>query len=504
MKKILYAVILTALIVTLSYPVSAQGVGIGTNTPNPSARLDIQSTNSGILIPRLTTVQRKGIANPEMGLMVFDTDRKTFLFYDGQQWKGLEFSSGNYSQPIERNPSDPVKDKWFGSSVAITERFAAIGAIREDVGTSVNAGAVYIFEKSANGNWIQQARITAPDADTNDHFGHSVDIKGDYLVVGAPRKSLGATWFVGQAYIYKFDGSNWKLEATLVKPNAEKMDEFGADVAIDDVSGGGPVAVIGSVRGDAGNNVNLSRGVAYVYRRNANTNSWFSQASLSPADGANLDYFGYSVDIDGDYLVVGSPEHDHAGLYDRGGAAYVYVYGGGVWTLQKKLMVEAANYKLGYSVSIYGDLVAIGAPAYNNYTGRVFVSRRTGADWGNLSIVILPPSTITGDRLFGAEVSISGSHLLVGAPAYDIENEGGSEPGFTKNNGVAYLYELKAGENSLKYILKQQFEDPYPITPNLYGQAVAIGDHYYIVSHHLFPTGGMTECGTVYFGALDQ
>jgi hypothetical protein len=82
--------------------VFSQGVGIGTSLPHASAKVDIQSSNSGILIPRLSTAQRKAIASPEMGLLVFDTDKKTFFFYDGQQWKGLDFSSGHYTKPVER------------------------------------------------------------------------------------------------------------------------------------------------------------------------------------------------------------------------------------------------------------------------------------------------------------------------------------------------------------------------------------------------------------------
>jgi hypothetical protein len=66
MKKILHVCVAVILIVAVPDPVFAQGVGIGTQNPSPSARLDIQSTNSGILIPRLSSVQRKAIANPEM------------------------------------------------------------------------------------------------------------------------------------------------------------------------------------------------------------------------------------------------------------------------------------------------------------------------------------------------------------------------------------------------------------------------------------------------------
>ena len=65
----------------------AQSVGIGTTTPHPSAALDISSDTSGILIPRMTAVQRDAINSPEVGLMVFVTDDMRFYCYEGSVWE---------------------------------------------------------------------------------------------------------------------------------------------------------------------------------------------------------------------------------------------------------------------------------------------------------------------------------------------------------------------------------------------------------------------------------
>lgn len=67
-------------------------VGIGTNTPDASAVLDIQSSsnNKGILIPRMTQAQRNAISSPATGLMIFQTDGNVgFYFYDGSSGKAL-------------------------------------------------------------------------------------------------------------------------------------------------------------------------------------------------------------------------------------------------------------------------------------------------------------------------------------------------------------------------------------------------------------------------------
>ena len=67
-------------------------VGIGTSNPDTSALLDITTTTQGLLIPRMTNVERQAISNPQPGLMVFDTDSDTFMVYNGSGWTNLSVS----------------------------------------------------------------------------------------------------------------------------------------------------------------------------------------------------------------------------------------------------------------------------------------------------------------------------------------------------------------------------------------------------------------------------
>ena len=65
--------------------VNAQ-TGIGTTSPDASAKLEVSSTSKGILFPRMTTVQRNAIISPANGLHVFDTDVNALWFFDGAVW----------------------------------------------------------------------------------------------------------------------------------------------------------------------------------------------------------------------------------------------------------------------------------------------------------------------------------------------------------------------------------------------------------------------------------
>ena len=83
-KSILSALVILA---TGFTSVTAQdNVGVGTLTPDPSSLLDLSSSDKGLLVPRLNTLQRIGISAPATGLLVYDTDDNSFWYFDGTQW----------------------------------------------------------------------------------------------------------------------------------------------------------------------------------------------------------------------------------------------------------------------------------------------------------------------------------------------------------------------------------------------------------------------------------
>jgi N-acetylneuraminic acid mutarotase len=65
----------------------AQNIGIGTTNPHASAKLEVSSDSSGLLIPRMTTAQRDAIAAPAKGLLIFNLDDNGIDRYDGVRWQ---------------------------------------------------------------------------------------------------------------------------------------------------------------------------------------------------------------------------------------------------------------------------------------------------------------------------------------------------------------------------------------------------------------------------------
>ncbi len=88
MKK-LYAhqILVLLFLVGIQKSILGQNVGIGTNTPHPTSKLEIESQNSGLLIPRLTTAQRDAIANPATSLLIYNVDTDCIEMYSAtNQW----------------------------------------------------------------------------------------------------------------------------------------------------------------------------------------------------------------------------------------------------------------------------------------------------------------------------------------------------------------------------------------------------------------------------------
>lgn len=103
----------------------SQSVGIGTTTPNTSSMLDVSATNKGMLVPRMTTVQRTAIASPAKGLLVFDNDISSFFFYNGTIW--TELSTGAPTNFWAANGSDISNTNGGKVGIGTTTPLSALG-----------------------------------------------------------------------------------------------------------------------------------------------------------------------------------------------------------------------------------------------------------------------------------------------------------------------------------------------------------------------------------------
>jgi len=141
MKKIL----VTFLFGIISFVGIAQNVGIGTTTPNASARLDVSSTNSGLLPPRMTYAQRNAIVNPAAGLIVYCTDCAIggeMQYFNGSGW--INMSIGAASVPF----TTPIVSTNIISSISSSGAVSG-GNITSNGGANITAKGI-CWSTSAN------------------------------------------------------------------------------------------------------------------------------------------------------------------------------------------------------------------------------------------------------------------------------------------------------------------------------------------------------------------
>jgi hypothetical protein len=201
MKKNLLCWLALAMSVIFAGSLQAQNATITddlSHEADNSAILDIKSSTKGLLIPRLTTVERLAIVEPAYGLMVFDNDENSFYFYNGTEWKDVSTNKDAWTQELES-----VFLRNNGASVGIgTESPNAYVHIRMSEKRNKEGSPVFLVE-DANGP------ITSMSADT------TIIYLNDTLVNKSTRR--GALTVSGRG------GGKGSNDYLLVTPNFSKF-----------------------------------------------------------------------------------------------------------------------------------------------------------------------------------------------------------------------------------------------------------------------------------------
>jgi hypothetical protein len=131
--------------------------------------------------------------------------------------------------------ANSANNDYFGYSVAISGDNAIVGAYGDDEGVSVNNGSSTIFKRNTTtGAWEQQgSKLINANSASNDFFGSSVSISGDYAIVGAYSDDDGGFTDNGSATVYKRTGNIWQSLQKVTNPQGASNDRFGVSTSID-------------------------------------------------------------------------------------------------------------------------------------------------------------------------------------------------------------------------------------------------------------------------------
>lgn len=362
-------------------------------------------------------------------------------------------------------PTTVDSNDFGGWSVAIDGDTAVVGAVGEDgEGNRVStAGAAYVFVKSGAG-WVLQATLRAAQADVEDHFGYSVAIQGDTILVGVP---------------YEDSASR-------------------------------------SINGDEADNLAENAGAVFVFVRNGS--QWTRQAYLKAANADPGDQFGKSVAIHGDRILVGAwledgngpasnddPENNDA---EDSGAVYSFVRTGILWEQTDYVKVSNAGAGDGF-----GGSVAFGQEGERFVAGALFEdsdANGINGDGANNDAIesgaayvfealnlpslqwveqfYLKASNSDSGDLFGASVAMDGSTIVVGAPWEASASATNPADNTWTDSGAVYVFDTQLDPPFLaqQSLLKSSHPDPY----DSFGTSVAVRGGFLAVGAHGEDGGG--------------
>lgn len=356
-----------------------------------------------------------------------------------------------------------ISRRNFGMALSIDGDWAVVSGLgsTEDGTNYVLADIFYRTQPEGTTDsadiWVPQSQIAVETRIWNS-FSGAVSLSGNRLLLGASVDS-GLETRLGAAYVFRRDDNatpldvmddSWIQEAKLIPSDSAFEDIFGWSVSLN-----GKRAVVGAWGIE---NNGTSSGAVYVFRlddnftpADASDDTWVEQAKLVASDSAPRSYFGASVSLDGNRVLVGSPG---GGFGDRTGTAYVYKINDNgtpadpnddTWIEETKLLATETidSDFFGWSVSLSGKRALIGAYGLNDGTdfeGSAFIF---DLDDAGTPLDLVDDTWIETARLtasdgvardeFGFHVALSGDSAIIGALQAD---------GF---EGAAYLFKNVAG-----------------------------------------------------------
>ncbi len=297
-------------------------------------------------------------------------------------------------------------DDEMGFTLAGTGTELLVGAYGDDSQDN-EAGSFHSFSYTAP-IWTTNAKTDMLPGSAHNYFAASTAIDGSHMMLG----SYGDDVLVeqsGSVYTYFLSNDEWVAGTKILANDAAPFQSFGYSIDID-----ADRAIIGAPAFDVDVN---DPGAAYIFEFNGS--NWEYEAKITASDGLDDDYFGGSVSVYGDYVLVGGTGSDTFG--DRSGAAYVFKKDKGVWIEVKRLVFPNAQEDdyIGLDLAINDDWAVIGQSDAVHFFA-------AASDWEHVQ-------SITGFGRFGSALDLDGETVLVGS--YLNTNVGGGR-------GSASIYQF--------------------------------------------------------------
>ncbi len=450
---------------------------------------------------------------------------------------------------------DGFRGDDLGEAVAMTDDWLIIGEPGTDGAVSA-CGTAWVQSWFEAGNLYNTpvdlgALLSASDISTSARFGDSVDIDGNYAVVGAPQCDLDGA-VSGRAYVFEFDGFDWALISVL--SDGSVGDKFGTSVDITDTyvaigkpganSGGGGVEIYDISTGFGGTEVRwietlhpprsrfggqfgtsvdgdgtvlaagapLDIGLVFVFHRESD-GTYTTESLISPPTDLQNIYsrFGSSVAVSGDNLLVGSPWPE-ASSSESPGAVVYQRNSDATWSEHTMLDTGSAGYhsQFGSAVALRDDIAIVGSRGDNpagNASGSSTIYRYSpSADTWTIEHELRGWNVQSADY-YGTSVAACARGVSVGCPRWNF---------FSEDAGAAFFYTRRHGDGDNEW--QHDGREIRPCIPAeqrianesassgyaSFGRSLAVTGNAAVVGDPYALNGGTDPVGTVQFmGRVD-
>ena len=389
--------------------------------------------------------------------------------YDSGAVYSFDLASAEPTRPVRTlsNSLPPTRER-FGSAVATEEDHLLVGSPFAVSLVRPQGGAAYLYHLNSATPTVPRATFTAPDPQAG--FGKAVAISGNIVVVGSPFYYSRGLETVGIAYVFDLQSATPGVPVLTIE-NAEpsEYEHFGWAVAVS-----GTRVAVGVPHHSGTADFAVWKGAVFLFDLSSATPATPVRKfdNPTPAEGEE---FGYSVALSGNRLVVGARRDDTGA--DDAGAVYVYDLGSATPTVPVRTLPNPApgvREYFGHSVALWVDWLVIGQP-FDAATqrGAAYVYDLAVA-LPTAPAVTLSSGDATANDGFGWSVAIRGTRVAVGAGT-DEEDPG--DPPVPTGAGLTYIYELS---NATPREPVAILNNPTPAATDSFGSAVAVSRHFVI------------------------
>ncbi len=369
---------------------------------------------------------------------------RAYLYSDTDAAAGFSFTTTTI------NPASPEANGQFGAAVAL---YADAAAIASPNAGATDDGQVSIRGRNVGGINVWGQAAPAKSGPAGSRFGTSVDLHGEYLIVGAPLATNVSALRTGQAYVYRQDqgGPNaWGIKHTLSPSAGAQADMgFGRSVGIWDSAVGAADStsrsMVGAPLADNGGFADVG-GVVFF------TDIAVTSTLLETAVAGNVgSQAGYSVALEAGEAIAGRPGHNLGGTNPDSGLVNTYSFDGAIWAANTSNLAQSVaggGNAFGAAVDLSGLIAVAAAPGAQEDSvllppgapgaGVVDTLRKPGTTWSysdSTRAVFVLPDLAAAQKL-GFAAALDGEWLAIGV-------QGDSQKG--ANAGAVYMYRNVAG-----------------------------------------------------------